>query len=189
MPVVLTLPYRGPTLSMRISPVKVPETLRFLENTYNKINRTPYPFTYHFVEESVDKLYQSEQQIGTIAQVSTLITLIVSCLGLFGLALYTSGQRTKEIGIRKVFGSSVSGILWLISKEFMIWVMMALIIAFPLAWYSMNQWLQRFAYRISIEWWLFAFTGIAVLAIAFFTVSFQAIKAARTNPVDTLRYE
>lgn len=189
IPIVLMPNYSHLKVSARISPINQDETLRFLENTYNKINRTPYPFTYNFVDESVDKLYQSEQKIGTIAQVSTLITLIVSCLGLFGLALYTSRQKTKEIGIRKVFGSSVSGILWLISKEFMIWVITALIIAFPLAWYFMNQWLQRFAYRISIEWWLFAFSGIAVLAIAFFTVSHQAIKAARTNPVDTLRYE
>jgi putative ABC transport system permease protein len=189
MPVVLRLPYRGGTVSVRISPVNIPETLRFLENTWNKINRSPYPFIYNFADESIDELYQSEHKVGTIAQLAALITLLVSCLGLFGLTLYTSRQRTKEIGIRKVFGSSVSGIVWLISKEFMLGVMIAFIIACPLAWYVMNRWLQAFAYRVAIEWWMFVFTGVAALVIAFFTVSYQVIDAARTNPVDTLRYE
>jgi ABC-type antimicrobial peptide transport system permease subunit len=189
MPVVLSLNYEGGMLSVRVSPGNIAETVRFLENTWNKVNRSPYPFIYNFADESIDKLYQSEQEIGTIAQLAALITLLVSCLGLFGLALYTSRQRTKEIGIRKVFGSSVSGIVWLISKEFMIWVMIALIIACPLAWYVMKLWLQNIAYRITIEWWVFVFTGVAALTIAFFTVCYQVINAARTNPVDTLRYE
>jgi putative ABC transport system permease protein len=189
MPVVLSPSTELGMISVRISPVNVPGTLRFLENTWNKINRSPYPFYYTFADESIDKLYQSEQKIRAIAQLSMLVTLLISCLGLFSLASYTSMQKTKEIGIRKVFGASVSAVVWLISREFMTWVIIALIIACPLAWYFMNRWLQDFAYRIGIEWWMFFFTGVFALAIAFLTVSYQVIKAARTNPVDTLRYE
>jgi len=175
--------------SIRIRPVNIAETLRFLENIWNQINRGPYPFSYTFVEQKIDNLYKSEQKMGTIAQLSALITLVVSCLGLFGLALYTSRQRTKEIGIRKVSGASVSGMVWLISKGFMQLAAVGLIIACPLAWYGMDKWLQNFAYRINIQWWMFVFTGVVALAIAFLTVSFQVIKAARANPIDSLRYE
>jgi putative ABC transport system permease protein len=189
IPVVLMPTYSHGMASIRISPSNVAETLRFLDNTWNKINQSPYPFTGIFLDDKIAALYKSEQKMGTIAQVATLITLLISCLGLFGLASYTSRQRTKEIGIRKVSGASVSTIVWLISKDFMKWVMVALIIACPTAWYTMNRWLQNYAYRTGIEWWMFVCTGIVALLIGFFTVSYQSIKAARTNPVDSLKYE
>ncbi|MCX6583204.1 MAG: ABC transporter permease [Candidatus Aminicenantes bacterium] len=189
IPAVLMVPYEFGMASIRISPVNIAETIRFLENIWNQINRGPYPFSYTFVDEKIANLYKSEQKIGAIAQLSTLITLVVSCLGLFGLALYTSRQRTKEIGIRKISGASVSGMVWLISKGFVQLAAVGLIIACPLAWYGMDKWLQNFAYRINIQWWMFVFTGVVALAIAFLTVSFQVIKAARANPIDSLRYE
>ncbi len=189
MPVVLMLFYQEAYASIRINPVNIPETLRFLENTWSKINWSPYPFTYTFASETIRDLYKSEQKMRNIAIYSTLITLLVSCLGIFGLALYTSRQRTKEIGIRKVSGASISNIVWIISKEFLKWVMVALVIACPLAWYAMNRWLQSYAYRTDIEWWMFLCTAAAALAIGFLTVSYQAIKSATANPVNSLRYE
>ncbi|HLP46092.1 MAG TPA: ABC transporter permease [Candidatus Kapabacteria bacterium] len=189
LPVVLMLFYQHGNVSVRINPINSGEAVRFLENTWNKINWSPYPFTYSFIDETIANLYKSERKMGTIAQIATLFTLFISCLGLFGLASYTSRQRTKEIGIRKVSGASISSIVWLISKEFLKWIMAALIIACPLAWYTMNRWLQNYAYRTDIEWWMFVFTGLAALAIGFFTVSYQVIKAARANPIVSLKYE
>ncbi|MCX6584765.1 MAG: ABC transporter permease [Candidatus Aminicenantes bacterium] len=189
MPVVLMLFYEEAYASIRINPVNVPETIRFLEKAWSKINWSPYPFTYTFASETIRDLYKSEQKMRNIAIYATLITLLVSCLGIFGLALYTTRQKTKEIGIRKASGASEVSIVWLISKEFLKWVLVALVIACPLGWYAMNLWLQNYAYRTGIEWWMFLCTGAAALAIGFFTVSYQAIKSARTNPVDSLRYE
>jgi len=189
IPVVLMLNYAHGMVSVRLHPQNQAETLRFLEKTWNKINRTPYPFTYTFADETIDNLYKSERRIGAIAKYSTLITLLISCLGLFGLASYTSRQRTKEISIRKISGASVPGIVLLLSKEFMKWIIVALIVAYPLAWYGMSHWLQSYSYRIGIKWWMFVFTGAAALVIGFITVGYQTIKAARANPVDNLRYE
>lgn len=189
IPVVLMPIYSHGMVSVRISPHNQGETLRFLKNTWDKINRSPYPFTGVFVDETIANLYKSERKIGIIAQLSTLITLFVSCLGLFGLSLYTARQKTKEIGIRKVCGASVSRIVVLITKDFLKWVIAAIIIAFPLAWYFMNQWLENFAYRVGIDWWMFVFTAAAAMAIALFTTGYQVIKAAGANAVDSLRYE
>lgn len=189
IPVVLMPTYSHGTASIRLSPHNQGETLRFLEDTWNKINRSPYPFAGVFVDDNIDNLYKSEQKIGTIAQVSTLITLLISCLGLFGLSLYTARQKTKEIGIRKACGASVARIVGLITKDFMKWIMVAIIIAFPLAWYFMKDWLQNFVYRVNIEWWMFVFTAVVALGVAFLTIAYQAIKAASANPVDSLRYE
>jgi len=118
-----------------------------------------------------------------------LVAILISCLGLFGLATYTAEQRTKEIGIRKVLGASVTGIVSMLSKDFLKLVLIATIIAWPLAWYVMQQWLQNFAYRTSFSWWIFALAGALAVFIALLTVSFQAIKAAVANPVKALRSE
>jgi len=120
---------------------------------------------------------------------ATVIAILISCLGLFGLAAFATTQRTKEIGIRKVLGASVKQIVGLLSKDFIKLVLIAIIIASPIAYYFMNQWLQDFAYRINIEWWIFALAGIIAIAIALLTVSYQAIKAAIANPVKSLRTE
>jgi len=147
------------------------------------------PFSYNFLNESFDKMYRAEQRVGKIALIFSVLAIFIACLGLFGLATFIAEQRTKEIGIRKVLGASVQGIIQMLSKDFMKLVAIAFIIAAPLAWWAMNIWLQDFAYRINIEWWFFALAGFGALAIALVTISFQAIKAATANPVKSLRTE
>lgn len=147
------------------------------------------PFSYRFMDNSFDEMYKSEQRAGTIAIVFAVLAVLIACLGLFGLVTYMAEQRTKEIGIRKVLGASVSNVVTMLSKDFLVLVCIACIIAFPVAGIAMNNWLKDFAYRINIDWWVFALAGIAALAIALLTVSFQAIKAALSNPVKSLRTE
>ncbi len=147
------------------------------------------PFTYAFMDELVGKTYQAEQKVGIILNIFTLLTIFIACLGLFGLATFTAEQRTKEIGIRKVLGASVMGIAGLLSKDFLKLVLVACVLSFPLAWYATNQWMENFAYRIDISWWVFALAGVLALLIALLTVSFQAVKAALANPVKSLRSE
>ncbi|MFN8306816.1 MAG: ABC transporter permease [Ferruginibacter sp.] len=147
------------------------------------------PFSYRFMSDSYNDMYRSEQRAGTIALVFASLAILIACLGLFGLATYMAEQRTKEIGIRKVLGASVSNVAAMLSKDFLLLVAIAAVPAFPLAWWAMNKWLQDFAYRVSISPWVFAAAGIAALLIALLTVSFQAIKAAVANPVKSLRTE
>jgi putative ABC transport system permease protein len=150
---------------------------------------TEEPFTFSFMDDYFNKAYAAEQKTGTILNIFAILTIFVACLGLFGLATYTAEQRTKEIGIRKVLGASVTQVTQMLSKEFLKLVLISSLIAFPAAWWGMNKWLQNFAYRIDISWWVFAVAGLAALAIALLTVSFQAIKAAVANPVKALRTE
>lgn len=142
-----------------------------------------------FLDESYAAMYESVQRTGMIFTCFAVLAIMIACLGLFGLAAFTTEQRTKEIGIRKVLGASVAGIVQLLSKDFIRLVLLALVIASPVAWWAMNQWLQDFAYRIDIQWWVFAVAGLAAVLIALATVSFQAVKAAVANPVDSLRDE
>jgi putative ABC transport system permease protein len=136
-----------------------------------------------------NKTYLAEQKTGTILNIFALLTIFVACLGLFGLATYTAEQRTKEIGIRKVLGATVTQVTNMLSKEFLRLVCIACVIAFPLAWWAMSKWLQDFAYKIQISWWVFLVAGVAALAVALLTVSFQSIKAALMNPVKSLKAE
>jgi len=147
------------------------------------------PFEYYFADEDFDKLFSTETLIGKLAGVFTVLAIFISCLGLFGLAAYTAERRTKELGIRKVLGASVQGLAVLLSVEFVQLVALSCIIAFPVAWLVMHSWLQGYAYRTSIQWWVFITAGITALGIALITVSFQAIKAAMANPVRSLRTE
>jgi putative ABC transport system permease protein len=146
-------------------------------------------FEYRFLDESIQLQYQQEQRAVTIVKIASGLSIFIACMGLFGLATLTVVRRTREIGIRKVLGASVAGIVKLLSKEFLILVIIAAFIAFPLAWWLMSTWLQDFAYRINIAWWIFPLAGIIALLIALCTVSFQAIKAAVANPVKSLRTE
>ena len=148
-----------------------------------------FPFNYSFLDEDFNKMYQADQRTGSLFNVFAVVAIIISCLGLFGLATYTAQVKTKEIGIRKVLGASISNITNLLAKEFVILVLIAFIIASPMAWFAMNKWLQNFAYRINISWWVLALAGIGALFIALLTVCFQAIKAALANPVKSLRTE
>ncbi len=147
------------------------------------------PFEYSFLDDEVQKQYEKEITLSRIINSFTLMAILISCLGLFGLASFSAEQKKKEIGIRKVLGASVSGIVQLLSKDFIKLVIVSFIIATPIAWWAMNKWLQDFAYRITITWWMFAMAGLAAIFIALLTVSFQAIKAAIANPVKSLRTE
>jgi ABC-type antimicrobial peptide transport system permease subunit len=162
-----------------------------LEKTGNvmKVENPGFPFEYRFADEDFDKLFSSETLIGKLAGLFAMLAIFISCLGLFGLAAYTAERRTKEIGIRKVLGASVTGLTGLLTKEFLQLVAISCIIAFPVAWWLMNNWLQGYEYRITIQWWMFAVAGISALLIALITVSFQAIRAAIANPVLALRSE
>ncbi|MDP4262377.1 MAG: ABC transporter permease [Bacteroidota bacterium] len=157
--------------------------------TVIKSNNPAYPFEYKFLDDEFNDLFKSESLIGKLSRVFAFLTILISCLGLFGLAAYTAERRTKEIGIRKVLGATVPNVITLLSKDFIRLVVIASVIAFPLAWWMMNKFLQDFAYRIAIQWWVFAVAGLLAVAIALFTVSFQAIRAAVMNPVKSLRTE
>ncbi len=164
------------------------EIVKFLEQKWKKF--VPHhPFQYEFLDESIDNFYKIERKIGKIFGYFTGLAIFIACLGLFGLASFMAERRTKEIGIRKVLGAKIAGIVLLLSKEFAFWVLIANIIAWPIAYFVANKWLTTFAYRINLGWELFIFSAILALAIAIFTVSYQAIKAAVANPVESLRYE
>jgi putative ABC transport system permease protein len=163
-------------------------TLTSLENTWKDLNPNE-PFEYSFLDQDFQKNYEAESRQSSLINYFTLIAIIISCLGLFGLATFSAEQRTKEIGIRKVLGASVASVVSLLSKDFLILVLIAICIASPLAWYGMNEWLQNFSYRINISWQVFALTTVLAILIAFITISFQAVKAAIANPVKNLRTE
>jgi ABC-type antimicrobial peptide transport system permease subunit len=154
-----------------------------------KVQNPGYPFEYKFVDEEFDKLFKSEMLIGKLSRIFAGLAIFISCLGLFGLAAYTAERRTKEIGIRKVLGASIAGIAALLSKDFLKLIIISFVIAFPIAWYYMNIWLQDFAYRININWVVFFAAGLGAIVIALLTISYQAIKAAIANPVKSLRAE
>ncbi|HYJ65663.1 MAG TPA: FtsX-like permease family protein, partial [Parafilimonas sp.] len=148
-----------------------------------------FPFEYKFADKDFDAMFSSETLIGKLAGVFAMLAVFISCLGLFGLAAYTAERRTKEIGIRKVLGASVTGLTGLLAKEFLRLVTLSCLVAFPVAWWFMHDWLQDYAYRTTIQWWVFVLAGSSALFIALITVSFQAIKVAVANPVKSLRTE
>jgi ABC-type antimicrobial peptide transport system permease subunit len=173
---------------IKINGEKTEEALAQIEQVWGNINPIS-PFEYHFLDQKYDSLYRKENKIGTILNAFTLFAIVISCLGLFGLASFLTEQRTNEIGIRKVLGASESGIVFLLSKQFTKWVLIANLFAWPAAYFIMNEWLKSFAYRIEIGIWGFLLSGMLAVGIALFTVSFQALRAARANPIDSLRYE
>jgi putative ABC transport system permease protein len=175
-------------ISTKIKPDDVSKTLRDLRKKWAEI-APDQPFDYFFLDESFDLQYRADEKLGLIFSNFTLLAILVACLGLFGLASFTAEQRTKEIGIRKALGATVSSIVILLIKEFTKWVLLANIIAWPIAYVAMNHWLQNFAYRIDIDLGTFILAGVLTLVIALLTVGYQAIKAARANPVEALRYE
>ncbi len=147
------------------------------------------PFAYRFMNDDFDNIYRSEARVGRVFITFALLSILIGCLGLFGLVTFTAEQRTKEIGVRKVLGASVGSIVTLLSKDFLKLVLVAIVIASPIAWYAMTTWLADFAYKIDISWWVFALAGLLAIGIALLTVSFQAVKAALMNPVESLRSE
>jgi putative ABC transport system permease protein len=176
------------SLLVHVAPNALPAVLSSIQKTWRSY--TPMrPFNYSFLDDEYDAMYRTEQKLGALMSLFCGVAILITCLGLLGLMTFIVAHRTKEIGIRKILGASVISITTMLSKDFLKLVAIAIIIASPVAWYFMNNWLQNFAYRIHIGWYVFLITGIAALLIAFITISFQSIKAAITNPVKSLRTE
>ncbi len=173
---------------VRLKAGEVPASLQDVRKTWQRVF-PQYPFEYRFFDEDFGRMYRADESMGSLLKAFAGLAMIIACLGLFGLASYTAEQRTKEIGVRKFLGASSPGIVLLFSKQFAKWVLLANLLAWPCAYILTKNWLQGFAYRSTVAWWLFALTGFGTLAIALLTVSFQAVRAARANPVDSLRYE
>ncbi len=167
---------------------KTADNLKKAEAIFKKYN-PEYPFEYKFIDEEYAEKFKAEERTGTLAALFAGLTIFISCLGLFGLATYMAENRIKEIGVRKVLGASVTGITALLSKDFLKLVMISFLIASPVAWWMMYQWLQDYPYHVSIHWQVFAFAGLLSLLISVITVSYQSIKAAVANPVKSLRTE
>ena len=172
----------------RINTTEIKSLLAKIETTWKKM-APGMPFTYRFLDDSFDEMYRTEQRTGKLAMSFAVLAILIACMGLFGLATYAAEQRIKEIGIRKILGASVNNIVNLLSRDFLFLVLISSVIAFPLAWWAMHTWLQDFAYRINIPWWVFLVAGVIALTIALTTISVQAIRAAVSNPVKALRNE
>jgi putative ABC transport system permease protein len=189
----LVIDLGGPNhIAVRIQPEGMSDTIAYITATWKKIY-PDFPLSYSFMDDDIDQLYRSEMQMNQLFRIFSVVAVLIACLGLLGLASFTAEQRTREIGVRKVLGASVSNIVRMLSREFVWLVLAANLIAWPLAYYVMNLWLADFAYRIEIGLDTFLDTfvsgGLLALMIAVITVGYQALKAAWTNPVDTLRYE
>jgi len=181
-------PERHAVAAIKIKSVNTPATLEYIKETFSAYT-SDFPFEYQFLDDVLDRQYRSEERLGTIFKYFSILAVFISCLGLLGLASYAAEMRTKEIGIRKVLGATIPGILRLLTGEFVALVIIANIIAWPIAYYAMNKWLQDFAYRVYIAWSIFVFSAVITLIIALMTISYQALRAARTDPVKTLKYE
>ena len=175
------------TLTMRLTG-PVGQTIKYIENTWNEMC-PDYTLDYGFYDEMFASMYEREDKFASLITMFSLLAIVISCLGIFGLSVFQSEQKIKEIGIRKVLGASVSEITFILTKNFSMWVIIADIIAFPVAYFLMKSWLQDFAFKIELNWWIFLLSGLIAITIALFTISWQAIKAATANPVEALRYE
>jgi putative ABC transport system permease protein len=176
------------SIAVRVNSKNIPSVINQIETKWNSM--TPgQPFNYTFMDNDFNNIYKAEQETGKLFITFAVFAIFIACLGLFGLVTYAAEQRTKEIGIRKVLGANVGGIVTMISKDFLKLVLIAAVIAFPIAWWTMNKWLQSFAFRTNISWWIFVLAGLLTITIALLTVCFQAIKAAVANPVKSLRTE
>ena len=165
-----------------------PNILTDIENVWNKFV-PDYPLEFGFVSNHISKLYESEQNLAGILNIFSIIAIVIAGMGLFTLTVLSVNQRTKEIGIRKVNGAKASEILTMLNREYIKWVAIAFVIASPIAYYAMNKWLENFAYKTALSWWIFALAGVLALGIALLTVSWQSWRAATRNPVEALRYE
>jgi putative ABC transport system permease protein len=179
---------RKPYLLVKISSQVTTDILSNLNKTWESMSGG-LPFEFTFLDEKVNSLYQNDNRAGRIVTLFSCLAIFVSCLGLFGLAAYVAEQRTKEIGVRKVLGAPLSNIMWLLSGQFVKWVIVANLIAWPVGYWVMNRWLQGFAFKSSLSIWIFLASGLAALMIAAITVSSQVAKAALANPADSLKYE
>jgi putative ABC transport system permease protein len=187
-PLVMQLGDRQGSMALAVSPRNLKSLIGQVEQQWK--NMAPgQPFSYTFMDADFNNLYKAEQRTGTLFITFSIFAILIACLGLFGLVTYAAEQRTKEIGIRKVLGAKVSGIVAMLSRDFARLVLISTFISFPVAWWAMNQWLQSFAYRVGISWWIFALAGVIAMGIALVTVSVQTIRAALANPVKSLKTE
>lgn len=187
-PVVLAYGDDYGAISVRIKPANIPAFMKQVQDKWKELAPN-HQFTYSFMDEDFDATYRSEQRIGQLFISFSTLAILIACLGLFGLAAYAAEQRNKEIGIRKVLGASVTTIVSMLSKDFIKLVFIAILISSPIAWFMMNKWLQGFAYRVNVQWWVLVIAGVVAVLIAFVTISFQSIKAALANPVRSLKNE
>ena len=184
--VLANVPWRLNTISLRLNTKDLPATMAFIQQKWQELF-PQNPFEYTFLDQEFNKQYRADEKIGRTFLVFTSIAIFIACLGLFGLATFVAQQRTKEIGVRKVLGASVTSIVSLVSKDFVKLVLISFVIATPLSYMLISKWLENFASRISIGWLTFVIAGMALLVIALLTVSYQSIKAALANPVKSLR--
>jgi putative ABC transport system permease protein len=187
-PLVIRITDQEEFLAIRVTAGKIHSTLETAKLNWNKLNHDA-PFEYFFLDENFDAQYKKEEQLSKLINLFTIIAISIACLGLFGLVSYTSVQRRKEIGIRKVNGAKVGEVIAMLNKDFIRWITLAFVFSCPVAWYAMNKWLENFAYKTELSWWIFALAGLLALGIALLTVSWQSWKAATKNPVESLRYE
>jgi ABC-type antimicrobial peptide transport system permease subunit len=174
--------------SIKLSTTNMASTMQSIKKIWQQ-TFPAYVYEYRFLDDKIAGFYQQENQLSQLYKIFAAIAIFLSCLGLYGLASFMAAQRIKEVGIRKVLGATAGSIVYLFSKEFILLIAIAFAIATPIAWYFMHQWLQNYAYRIEVSWLIFLAGGIAAIMIALATISFQAIKAARANPVESLRSE
>jgi putative ABC transport system permease protein len=175
-------------ISVRLNTENIAGTIKHVESKWNEF-APQMPFEYSFLDQDYDNLYMNERQTRKLFSVFSFLAIFIACLGLFGLASFIADQKTKEIGIRKVLGASVAKIVKNLNKSFLKWVLIANLIAWPVSWFAMNKWLENFAYRIGLSWWMFVVAAALAVFIALLTVSLQTVKAALKNPIDSLRYE
>ncbi len=187
-PMIIRYQETGDFLAVRVQPGRTTETIEKTKALWAKFNNQA-PFEYTFLDESFDNQYRQEVRFGKLISLFSMLSIAIACLGLLGLVSFTLARKQKEIGVRKVNGARISEVLVMLNKDFVKWVTIAFIIATPIAWYTMNKWLENFAYKTDLNWWIFALAGLLALGIALLTVSFQSYKAATRNPVEALRYE
>ena len=180
--------YEGEYYSIRLLTNNLPQTVQQVQQSWTAAF-PGNPFDYFFLDDYFNRQYASEQKFEQLFMIFAVLAIVISCLGLFGLSAFTASQRIREIGIRKVLGASVANITTMLSQDFLKLVMLSVLLVSPLTWFIMNSWLRNFSYRIQIDWWIFVLAGFVSLIIALITVSFQAIKAAMANPVNSLRSE
>jgi putative ABC transport system permease protein len=176
------------SLSIRINGSNISETIQYIKERWNEFS-PEIPFEFQFLDEQYDALYKAEDRFNLLIGYFSIIAILIACLGLFGLVTFSTERRKKEIGIRKINGARISEIAFILVKEFIIRVLIAFSIAVPISWFVMFKWLQTFAYRTGLQWWVFVLAGVISLGITMVAVSWQGLKAATRNPVDSLKYE
>jgi len=178
--------WNGGILILRTQPGKTEATIQALEKI-SKVLNPAFPFSYGFVDQDINNLYKGEQQMGSLFNAFAMIAIFISCMGLYGLSAFMAEQRTREIGVRKVLGASVFNVVYLMSTGFTRLILIAIVIAIPIAWFAINKWLSSFAYRVNVGWAIFLITSLGALAIAWITVSYESVKVAIVNPIKSLR--